>query len=228
MMVVGNEYVEDLDAMAFEDRLPKKGREVTLLKARELQASGVSSSTIPANTKATFLVFQDDQAIVSVTLENQKPMQILVPLVDLSFGELKVRGDSPVQRQKLEDAHVQVLHHPEHRLVDTIDGTGQMTDELMKCLEGLPEVTRLYLNDTIVTDAGLQYVAKLETLKTLSLQGSLVTDAGLVHLENLQLLKRIDLRGTSITKEGVKKLQRAMPRAKMFSGPVDPPADAKK
>ena len=65
-------------------------------------------------------------------------------------------------------------------------------------------------------DRDLELVAKLSRLEDLDLTGSPVTDAGLVHLEKLTSLRWLKLWQTQVTDVGVKRLQRALPKAKIY------------
>jgi len=53
----------------------------------------------------------------------------------------------------------------------------------------------------------------------LDLKGTRATDAGLKHLAGLGKLKELDLTGTQVTADGVGRLQKALPKCKIYSGP---------
>ncbi len=72
------------------------------------------------------------------------------------------------------------------------------------------------LENTQITDAGLEHLEGLTKLEGLWLNGTQVTDAGLVHLEGLTKLEYLYLWNTQITDEGVKKLQEALPNCKIY------------
>ena len=57
---------------------------------------------------------------------------------------------------------------------------------------------------------------KIQHLKLLVLPDTLVTDAHLATLEGLDQLEALDLRGSSVTDAGVKKLQKALPKLKIY------------
>ncbi|MBC7856946.1 MAG: leucine-rich repeat domain-containing protein [Pirellulaceae bacterium] len=89
--------------------------------------------------------------------------------------------------------------------------SGLTQDSDLAPLAELPELERLFINDTKVTDLGLIHLAGLRNLRHLELDGTQITDAGLPILAKLKSLKRIDLRNTQITKAGVNELQTALP-----------------
>lgn len=81
-------------------------------------------------------------------------------------------------------------------------------------LEHLQELTRLHwlsLQHTQVTDVGLKCLAGLSQLESLWLNGTQVTDAGLEHLAGLTQLRDVYLPNTQVSDSGVKKLQQALP-----------------
>ncbi len=61
----------------------------------------------------------------------------------------------------------------------------------------------------------LQRLNGLTELRDLILDNTPVTDAGLEHLTKLSKLDTLFLRNTKVTAEGVKRLGRAMPRCKV-------------
>ncbi len=68
------------------------------------------------------------------------------------------------------------------------------------------DVSGLHLEGAPVTDAGLQYLARLANLKSLTLNETKVTGEGLKHLAGLQHLNRVDLHKADTTAEGLKQL----------------------
>jgi hypothetical protein len=83
-------------------------------------------------------------------------------------------------------------------------------------LEPLTKLESLVLAKTAVTDAGLVHLEPLTGLETLLLSNTAVTDAGLAHLKKLTSLRSLGLEHTRVTKEGVKRLQQALPEAKIY------------
>jgi hypothetical protein len=56
--------------------------------------------------------------------------------------------------------------------------------------------------------------ARLQSWRSVHIQNSQVTDQGLEHLKALPRLKEMWISGTPITKEGIKRLQQEMPTLK--------------
>lgn len=71
-------------------------------------------------------------------------------------------------------------------------------------LTGLPHLEWLSLENTDVTDAGLEQVGKITSLKYLFLNNNRsLTDAGLAHLKGLSNLETLSLDDTQITDDGL-------------------------
>lgn len=65
-------------------------------------------------------------------------------------------------------------------------------------------------------DIAAEKIGALTGLKWLVLMDTSVTDEGLKHFAALRSLKRLDLEGSRVTKEGVRRLQRALPRLRIY------------
>jgi internalin A len=66
-----------------------------------------------------------------------------------------------------------------------------------------------------VTNAGLEHLKELTSLRSLVLSDTQVTDAGFVHLKGLTSLESLVLGGTSVTSAGVADLQSALPKCRI-------------
>jgi len=97
------------------------------------------------------------------------------------------------------------LKHFKKLTLITLTNT-KVTDEGMKELALLPELTDLDLTGTEITDVGLREIAKIKTLKYLKLADTRVTDAGLKEIAKLSMLHQLDLGGTKVTDAGMKEL----------------------
>ena len=90
------------------------------------------------------------------------------------------------------------------------------TGELTKA--DLEQVTQLDFLLTLITDASLKDIGKLQKLEELDLRFSKITDAGLVELAKLQKLVDLALKFTKVTNAGVAELKRALPKC-FIGGP---------
>ena len=77
-------------------------------------------------------------------------------------------------------------------------------------LKGLNQLEGLYLTDSKLTDAGLQYLEGLPQLQALALGGqsqTQITDAGLEHLMGMNQLQQLSLNHCQITDAGLERLK---------------------
>ena len=82
----------------------------------------------------------------------------------------------------------------------------------------LAEVEEISFEGTDITNEGLKELAKLKKLTELILFGcKQITDAGLKELARLTHLDVLWVSETRVTKAGVVKLQKALPKCKIYS-----------
>ncbi len=82
-------------------------------------------------------------------------------------------------------------------------------DSLVKLLEPLKkQIVWLKLDNSNITDATLDQIAKLTSLTRLQLNNTGITDKGVVKLQSLQQLQSLNLVGTKVTAQGVLQLNR--------------------
>jgi Leucine-rich repeat (LRR) protein len=82
----------------------------------------------------------------------------------------------------------------------------RVTDAGLAHLAGL-RLERLSLWHTKITDAGLPVLGRLSSLRALDIHGNPITDDGLAHLSNLNRLQLLNLRQTRVTGTGAKHLE---------------------
>ena len=87
-------------------------------------------------------------------------------------------------------------------------GCEKVRDDDLSLLRAFPDLERLMLGGTAVTDAGLRHAAGLSKLTTLGLIGTKVTDDGMKELAGLNKLEHVRLADTAITDVGVRELSR--------------------
>src|SRR5260370_876063 len=78
---------------------------------------------------------------------------------------------------------------------------------MLVLLNGLTSLRGLALNNSRVTDAGLEHLRALPTLRALRLDNTHVTDAGLAHIKDLPQLDHLFLIKTWVTDAGLSQLQ---------------------
>ncbi len=96
-------------------------------------------------------------------------------------------------------------------LVSIAIGGWQVTDDGVKHLAGLKKLHTAGIGTTPLTDACLKYLTGLP-LKRLILDDSAISDAGVETLSKLKGLDELALMGTLVTEAGYKKLKEALPK----------------
>ena len=86
-----------------------------------------------------------------------------------------------------------------------------VSPELLNAMVKLDSLTTLQLNDTSITDAGLEHLKGMTSLTRLYLHNTQITDAGLEHLKGMTSLAKLDL-GTQITDAGLAEIKAALPK----------------
>jgi hypothetical protein len=118
--------------------------------------------------------------------------------------------------KKVTDADLKQLANLTKMKTLKLDAASNITDDGVKNLADLKQLTDLGLAQTKVTDAGLKYLTGLTELKSLSLSFDNITDAGLESLAGLKKLEMLGLPFTKVTPAGIKKLQAALPNCKII------------
>jgi internalin A len=96
----------------------------------------------------------------------------------------------------------------------SLNGT-RITDESLKHLLGVKNLTILLLNDTDESDDGTTTLALLPQLEWLYLNRTKVTDASMQKLGDLHELRFLSLLGTSVTDSGVADLHALVPSVRV-------------
>lgn len=117
-----------------------------------------------------------------------------------------------IDAQQLTDAAVKKLS--QIKRLENIGVTGgSLSDASLQYVARLENLQSLYLGSSVATftDDGLKYLAGLEKLETLSIEGRGITDAGLEHLRGLKKLKHLEVDGTAVTEAGAARLREVLP-----------------
>jgi len=109
------------------------------------------------------------------------------------------------------DANVALLGPAAEQVYSLNLAGSKATDEGLKTLAQLKNLTSLHLENSTVTDAGLAQLAQLSRLQYLNLYGTGITDAGLAHLEGLSHLKNLYLWKTNVSYDVAMAMQEKIP-----------------
>ncbi|MBN1591137.1 MAG: hypothetical protein JW888_16605 [Pirellulales bacterium] len=113
-----------------------------------------------------------------------------------------------------------VMLIPHLKRLRHLEGLGfqgtEITDEGLRtiCLS-LPWLSMLKLQETDISDNGMQYLLEVRRLEFLDLSGTQVTDTSIPTLSKLHDLDYLSLDKTAITDEGCRRLRRALPNCKI-------------
>ena len=91
-----------------------------------------------------------------------------------------------------------------------------VTDAGLDHLRPFSGLQFLALNHTRVTDDGLAKLGFLQQLETLWLHHTEITDIGLAHLAALRNLKQLELAETQVTEDGIARLERQLPHLRVL------------
>jgi uncharacterized membrane protein len=93
-----------------------------------------------------------------------------------------------------------------------------VTDSSLVILAGMDNLTKLYLDRTQVTDAGMKFLLPLKNLVFINVVGTKVSKEGILNLGNLPKLKRLFLYQTAIKTEDLPQLQAQLPTVQIDLG----------
>ena len=193
--------------MTDEDHMPPKEKP-------QLSPSEISLLHWWINTGADF------NKKVKDLQQTEKIKPVLLALQSGSADAEKKAGDvpeTPVAKAKDEDISklktagiivTPVAQNSNYLLVSFVTAAGS-TDSLVKLLEPLrKQIVWLKLDNSNITDAALDQIAKLTSLSRLQLNNTDITDKGVIKLQSLQQLQSLNLVGTKVTAQGVLQLSK--------------------
>jgi hypothetical protein len=82
----------------------------------------------------------------------------------------------------------------------------------LKWISGLPNLSRLYLDNTLITDEGIAFLKNTTELRYLNLVGTSITEKGLRALSSLPHLKSVYLYQSEVKMEAIAEIQQRMPK----------------
>jgi hypothetical protein len=91
----------------------------------------------------------------------------------------------------------------------------RITDKGLECLRAFPNLKRLSLWRTLITQDGLGHLSTLTLLERLSLDETRVSDEGLKALYGLSHLHYLSLWKTMVSDNGVQEIKANLPRVKV-------------
>jgi len=123
-----------------------------------------------------------------------------------------------VTTDSLKDKDLELLMPISEQLIWLKLSNQLISDEAMKTIGKLNNLTRIQLDHTAITDKGLVPLQQLSNLVYLNLVGTKITSAGLTKLKSLNKLQQIYLYQTAIGKSEWEDLKKIFPKAVLDSG----------
>lgn len=122
-------------------------------------------------------------------------------------GEVSVRWDQLVYLRVHSQSLSELQHIPGNEVWSlSAEGTNIIRDADLSSIEHLVSLHELNLNDQLLTDAGVDILAKLPGLQRLNLAGNAIGDNSLVKLVAGGRLLEVDISRTAVSDAGVEML----------------------
>ena len=182
-----------------------------LLKDLQLTEEVVSASMEEKNIgKTADWPSVPDLAAVSETM--------LTPLRDRGMVVLPLASGHPLLQVNCQsisdfsDKDGELLKGLEKNIASIrLSGT-KISDKSLKWISGLPNLSKLYLDNTLITDEGIALLKNTTELRYLNLVGTSITEKGLSALSSLPLLKSVYLYQSEVKIEDMAEIQQRMPK----------------
>lgn len=118
----------------------------------------------------------------------------------------------------LRDEHLRAIGQLDQLTTLALDG--DFTDEGVKAIAGLRQLSELVLMSARLTDAGVAHLQSLDRVSTLMLSGKSVTDNGLQYIQAMEGLASLHLFATGTTNRGMNDFIRTKPDVKIDTWPL--------
>jgi hypothetical protein len=123
-----------------------------------------------------------------------------------------------VNARSLSDKDLELLLPIKNQLLWLDLGRTGITDEGLRSISQLTNLTELNLEYTKVKGTGLEFLVPLSKLESLNLVGTGVNDSTLIHLSKLKGLKRIFFFQSDVTSKGIRELKNVVPQMQLDTG----------
>jgi uncharacterized membrane protein len=123
-----------------------------------------------------------------------------------------------VNAREATDADLLLLLPLKDQLIWLNVGRTKITDDGLKTIGQLSNLSQLNLERTSIQDSGLANLAKLSRLTFLNLIGNNITDRGIDHISRLPKLEKVHLYQTKVTADGVRALIHDRPKMEIDTG----------
>jgi len=195
------------DGASFENRV---GSFKQAVKVRSYFGSVLAQTARRSITPLGEVVEADRNAVLALRSKG-----VLVIQVGAESNYLSV---SFVNARSLSDKDLELLLPIKNQLLWLDLGRTGITDEGLRTLGQLTNLTELNLEYTKVKGTGLEFLGLLSKLESLNLVGTDVNDSGLIHLPKLKGLKNVFLFQSDVTSKGIRELKTVVPEMQLDTG----------
>ncbi len=132
--------------------------------------------------------------------------------------EVNLLEASCVNNKEFGDTDSKLLEGLSKQLVWLKLANTKITDAALVSVGKLPNLVKLHLNHTAITDKGIDNLVNLKNLEYLNLFDTQITGAALLQIAKIKSLKKVFLWQTKVTKPGVDALKKAIPGIEVDMG----------
>lgn len=123
-----------------------------------------------------------------------------------------------INAREATDSDLSLLLPLKNQLLWLNVGRTKITNEGLKIIGQLSNLTQLNLERTNIGDEGLSHLSTLSQLGQLNVVGNKITDSGIKHLSALPKLEKVFLYQTDVTAQGVRVLSNDRPKMEIDTG----------
>lgn len=171
---------------------------------------------------ATIITRQADSFIPVSTVDPVSP-DVISTLKEKGIIVVPVTANSNyvsvscLEPKKITDKEIKLLEPLSYQLLELKLSRSLITDETLKRIKAFKNIKKLFLDYTLISDAGMKDLREMN-LTYLNLVGTTLTDQCIDNLGNMKALNKVFLFGTRISDRGVGKLHQLNPSLKVDQG----------
>ena len=185
---LGNGEIKGADQAGVTDRATNQIAKWTSLESLDMQDTSITDRGITALSR----------------LPHLKELRIAYTRVT-DAGMVDIAAISTLEKLQLPDGITAngLVSLGDHPSLKQIDGISGLDDQALAILAHLPALEAIELSGPRITDAGMDSVGRMRSLRRLALYECAVGDDGFAKLAPLQSLEQLSLAGTHITPRGL-------------------------
>jgi len=175
-----------------------------LIEPEEMEKAYLAAS---AQHTDSFIPLSPVDPVSPEVISTLKAKGIIVVPVAANSNYVSV---SCLEPKKITDEEIKLLEPLSEQLLELKLSRSLITDESLKKIKTFKNLKKLFLDYTLISDAGMKDIGEMN-VTYLNLVGTPLTDQYIDDLGNMTLLNQIFLFGTKISNRGVGQLQELKP-----------------